>query len=56
MERREFLIGAAAAAGLAAVPRRVRAQKSTNQARVNRIAIMSLGFNNILKFPGLSSP
>lgn len=55
MERREFLIGAAAAAGLAALPRRVRAQKSTDQAKLARVAIMSLGFNNILKTPDAPS-
>ena len=49
MNRREFLAGAAAAAGLAAT-RRGWAQVR-DQAKLTRVAIMSLGFNSILKNP-----
>ena len=48
MKRREFLIGAVAAAGLASA-RQVRAQKSNDPAKLARVAIMSLGFGSILK-------
>ena len=48
MKRREFLIGAVAAAGLGST-RQVRAQKSNDPAKLDRIAIMSLGFGGILK-------
>jgi Xylose isomerase-like TIM barrel len=48
MKRREFLMGAVAAAGLAAT-RQVLAQKSSDQAKLARVAIMSLGFGSILK-------
>jgi len=47
MNRREFLAGAAAAAGLAATSR-VRGQ-SPDQDKLARLAIMSLNFGNILK-------
>jgi hypothetical protein len=49
MNRREFLAGAAAAAGLAST-RRGWAQVK-DQAKLTRVAIMSLGFNSILKNP-----
>jgi len=49
MNRREFLAGAAAAAGLAAT-RKGWAQ-ARDQAKLARVAIMSLGFNSILKNP-----
>jgi xylose isomerase-like TIM barrel protein len=48
MKRREFLIGAAAAAGL--VSRRSWAQ-TRDEAKLRRVAIMSLCFNSILKNP-----
>jgi hypothetical protein len=47
MKRREFLMGAAAAAGLASA-RRAWAQVG-DQAKLSRVAIMSLSFNSILK-------
>ena len=47
MKRREFLIGAAAAAGLVR-SRRSRAQQR-DAAKLSRVAIMSLSFNSILK-------
>jgi hypothetical protein len=50
MNRRDFLVGAAAAAGLAGT-RRGWAQVR-DQAKLARVAIMSLGFNSILKTPG----
>jgi sugar phosphate isomerase/epimerase len=49
MERREFLIGAAAAAGLLH-GRKVWAQ-ARDQAKLRRVAIMSLCFSSILKNP-----
>ena len=49
MRRREFLIGAAAAAGLVH-GRKVRAQ-ARDEAKLRRVAIMSLCFNSILKNP-----
>jgi hypothetical protein len=49
MKRREFLIGAAAAAGLASA-RRGWAQ-ARDQAKLARVAIMSLCFNSMLKNP-----
>ena len=49
MKRREFLIGAAAAAGLAG-GRKGWAQ-TRDQAKLARVAIMSLCFNSILKNP-----
>jgi len=52
MKRREFLIGAAAAAGLVR-PRRGWAQ-ARDQAKLARVAIMSLSFNSILKNPSQS--
>ncbi|MCC7009580.1 MAG: TIM barrel protein [Acidobacteria bacterium] len=56
MQRRELLKGVAGlAVGSVMMPRRVRAQKSTNRARVDRIAIMSLGFDRILKRPDAAS-
>lgn len=48
MNRREFLVGAAAAAGLARSP---RAQSRGDEAKLRRVAIMSLCFNSILKNP-----
>jgi hypothetical protein len=48
MKRREFLIGAAAAAGF--VTRRSWAQ-TRDEAKLRRVAIMSLCFNSILKNP-----
>src|SRR5438093_2481450 len=48
MKRREFLIGAVAAAGL--VSRRIWAQ-TRDEAKLRRVAIMSLCFNSILKNP-----
>ncbi len=47
MQRREFLISAAAAAGLAAT--RFTWAQNRDQAKLARIAIMSLSFGNILK-------
>jgi sugar phosphate isomerase/epimerase len=47
MNRREFLVGAAAAAGLAATSRAWT--QSRDQAKLARLAIMSLSFGNILK-------
>ncbi len=52
MRRREFLIGAAAAAGLACA-RRSLAQ-TRDAATLARVAIMSLSFNSILKLPNQS--
>ena len=49
MKRREFLIGAAAAAGLLH-SRKVWAQ-ARDEAKLRRVAIMSLCFNSILKNP-----
>ena len=49
MKRREFLIGAAAAAGLAS--RRKGWAQTRDQAKLARVAIMSLCFNSILKNP-----
>lgn len=49
MQRREFLAGAAAVAGLARV-RSVGAQTST-QAKLDRISIMTLNFQRILRLP-----
>jgi len=53
MKRREFLIGAAAAAGLMRtnVAARMLAQPKRDDARLSRVAIMSLSFNRILKIP-----
>src|SRR5437762_7759880 len=48
MKRREFLIGAAAAAGLVST-RKGWAQQGRDQAKLSRVAIMSLSFNSILK-------
>jgi len=49
MKRREFLIGAAAAAGLAS--RRRGWTQVRDEAKLRRVAIMSLCFNSILKNP-----
>ncbi len=49
MKRREFLIGAAAAAGLASRPKGWA--QTRDQAKLARVAIMSLCFNSILKNP-----
>jgi len=49
MKRREFLIGAAAAAGLASG--RTGWAQTRDQAKLARVAIMSLCFNSILKNP-----
>ena len=53
MRRREFLIGAAAAAGLTRtnIWARTRAQPKGDAAKLSRVAIMSLSFNSILKNP-----
>lgn len=50
MRRREFLVGMAAAAGLSG-GRQGRAQ-ARDQAKLARVAIMSLSFSSILKVPG----
>ncbi len=47
MNRRDFLVGAVAAAGLS-VTKRMQAE-SGDQAKLSRLAIMSLSFGNILK-------
>src|SRR5689334_5023729 len=55
MERREFLVGAAAtAAAVAGLSRPGRAQtaRKADPKKLQRIAIMTLNFNNILKLPG----
>src|SRR5712692_11430673 len=49
MKRREFLVGAAAAAGL--VSSRKGWAQARNDAKLTRVAIMSLCFNSILKNP-----
>jgi hypothetical protein len=49
MKRREFLIGAVAAAGLAS--RRSAWSQTRDEAKLRRVAIMSLCFNSILKNP-----
>jgi hypothetical protein len=49
MKRREFLIGAVAAAGLAS--RRSAWSQTREEAKLRRVAIMSLCFNSILKNP-----
>jgi hypothetical protein len=49
MKRREFLIGAVAAAGL--VSRRNAWAQARDEAKLRRVAIMSLCFNSILKNP-----
>jgi hypothetical protein len=53
MKRREFLIGAAAAAGLTRtnIWARARVQPKGDAAKLSRVAIMSLSFNSILKNP-----
>src|SRR5262245_57279596 len=51
MQRREFLISAAVAAGLANTPVTARAMRQANQAKLDRIAIMTLNFQSILKVP-----
>ena len=50
MRRRAFPVGAAAAVGLAGT-RTGWAQQARDQAKLARVAIMSLGFNSILKNP-----
>ena len=50
MKRREFLVGAAAAAGLVS-SRKGWAQARADEAKLRRVAIMSLCFNSILKNP-----
>src|SRR5205814_2834428 len=52
MRRREFLVGAAAAAGLARA--RPGWAQTRDPARLARVAIMSLSFNSILKTPNQS--
>jgi hypothetical protein len=47
IKRREFLIGSAMAAG---VPGRIWAQ-SPDKAKLDRVAIMTLSFNSVLKSP-----
>ena len=49
MKRREFLVGAAAAAGL--VSSRKGWAQARDEAKLRRVAIMSLCFNSILKNP-----
>src|SRR5262245_58633209 len=49
MKRREFLVGAAAAAGLA--PGRRGWAQARDGSKLRRVAIMSLCFNSILKTP-----
>src|SRR5207247_5212674 len=49
MKRREFLIGAGAAAGL--VSRRNAWAQAREEVKLRRVAIMSLCFNSILKNP-----
>jgi hypothetical protein len=49
MKRREFLVGAAAAAGL--VSSRKGWAQARDEAKLRRVAIMSLCFNSILKSP-----
>jgi hypothetical protein len=53
MERREFLIGAASIAAATATSRSLWAQapKGTKQSTLDRIAIMTLNFQSILKVP-----
>ncbi len=53
MKRREFLVGAAAAAGLVSSRKgwAARAQSRGDEANLRRVAIMSLCFNSILKNP-----
>ena len=53
MRRREFLIGAAAAAGLTRTKAwaRTGVQPKGEAAKLSRVAIMSLSFNSILKNP-----
>src|SRR5262245_30371015 len=51
MERREFLIGAAAAAGVLRAERGW-AQAADRAARLDRIAMMTLNFTTLLKTPG----
>jgi len=51
MQRREFLISAAAAAGVARTAP-LRAQAPADLAKVDRIAIMTLNFMPLLKLPG----
>ena len=53
MQRREFLIRAASVAAAAATSRSVWAQapKGAKQSTLDRIAIMTLNFQNILKVP-----
>jgi hypothetical protein len=53
MKRREFLIGAAVAAGLTrrTIWARSREQAKADPAKLARVAIMSLSFNSILKNP-----
>jgi hypothetical protein len=53
MKRREFLIGAAAVTGIAGTTRTWA--QSRDRAKLDRIAIMSLCFNSILKMPGRPS-
>src|SRR5262245_21628649 len=54
MQRRDFLMTAAMAAGMARVPVTARAMRQAAQARqekTDRIAIMTLNFQQILKVP-----
>ena len=51
MKRREFLAGAAVAAAGLIRPMTARAAQQARQAVLDRISIMSLNFQNILKVP-----
>jgi hypothetical protein len=51
MERRQFLFSAAVAAGLARTPVTARAMRLAAQAKTDRIAIMTLNFQQILLVP-----
>jgi sugar phosphate isomerase/epimerase len=48
MKRRDFMVGAAIATGVA---RRVLGQTRSNQAKLDRLAVMTLSFNRVLKNP-----
>src|SRR5262245_25065589 len=59
MERREFLVGAAAgAAAVVGFPHIIRAQRAreADPAKLAHIAIMTLDFSNMLKLPGQEGP
>jgi len=48
MRRRDFMVGAAIATGMA---RRVWGEAHPNQAKLDRLALMTLSFNTVLKNP-----